>query len=103
MAGNDREIALTIDGKEHRFELTLGEIEEIEDAFDKTIEEIDLNRTKAILLLIKFAKMRENPRQDPDRLMSGLRAQGIELFESIGGADDPPTKKPRAKAAASGE
>jgi hypothetical protein len=103
MAGSDREIALTIDGKEHRFELTLGELEEIEDAFDKPLDEINFGRTKAVLLLVKFAKLRENPGQDPARLMASLRSQGVDLLESIGvaAAEESPTKKPAKRAGAS--
>lgn len=42
-------------------DLTLGEIEEIEEAFDAKLEDIDLSRAKALVYLIYLTKRRKDP------------------------------------------
>jgi hypothetical protein len=102
MAADDNMIEVAFEGKTHKFELTLGEIEEIEDAFNTTIDQVDLNRTKAALLLVKFALMRETPDADPRRVMADLRSRGISVLVVPDEPEERPTpaKAKAAKAAA---
>lgn len=104
MAEQDNTIEVAFDGKTHKFELTLGEIEEIEDAFDTTIDRVDLNRTKAALLLVKFALMRETPSADPRRVMADLRSRDISVLMAPDEPEERPTRaKAKTKAAAADE
>jgi hypothetical protein len=96
MADNDREVSIHFDGKDHTFELTLGEVEEIEDAYNLPIEEVSFRRTKTVLLLVKFAKMRENPRADPNEIMRELRSRHIDVLEQPDGDPTPPKRARKA-------
>ena len=63
MSQTDESMEITIDGKTYEVgDLTLGEIEQLEEAFDLPIAEIDLSRAKAVRYLVYFAKHRENPK-----------------------------------------
>lgn len=67
-------------GKTYDYKLTMREIEELEDAFDKPIGEIDLNRSKATMYLIAFGARRSGDdvsiddmrNMDPDAFMSAI-------------------------------
>lgn len=67
-------------GKTYKYKLSMREIEELEDAFDKPIGEVDLNRSKATMYLIAFGARRSGDAvsldelrdMDPDAFMSAI-------------------------------
>lgn len=92
-------IEVTFDGKTHTFELTLGEIELLEDAFDRSIDQIDTSRTKAAIYLVAFAQHREQRNRSLDDILAEVRGRGI---DSLAVKEEEPAAKPRptrAKAA----
>lgn len=57
------ELSITVEGTTHDLsDLTLGEAELLEDAFDRPLAEIDLSRAKAVRYLYFIAKRREDPK-----------------------------------------
>jgi hypothetical protein len=58
----DLGLTLTIGDEEYDLnDLTLGEVEELEDAFGRSISQIDLDSAKAMRYLVWFAKRRKDP------------------------------------------
>lgn len=97
------EFELTLDGKPEKFKLTIGEVEEIEDAFNLPIEEINLGRMKAMRLLVEFVLRRRNPGVNPMLLRQQVQVQDLDEFQArLAQPEDEPAEKPapptRAKA-----
>jgi hypothetical protein len=78
-------------------------VEEIEDAFDKPIGEIDLNRSKAMRLLIEFALRRRSPGVNRDVIRRQLQDEDFEtVIERIKEPEVVPPTKGKAVAAKAG-
>lgn len=93
---NTAQDALTfhIEGKAYRFdELTLGEIEFLEEELGAGVGEIDFRSAKAIIRVVYLLKRREDPEYTLDR------ARGVQLTalegepEPVKGAKPRPTKR----------
>ena len=92
------ELALVIDGQRYELgDLTIEEVATLEEAFDLSLQDIDMTRALAVQHLVWFAKRRKEPRftlEDAGKLpITVLSEPDLEEEEANG---DRPTKA-RAK------
>jgi hypothetical protein len=95
-------VEITFDGQAEKFELTLGEIEELEEAFDKPVSEINFERIKAIRMITGFALRRRQRNRHHADIDAEMAAMSMTEFERRSKPADPPTK-PKGKATAAGD
>lgn len=99
MADEDDRIRLTIAGRKYEIhvdDLTLGEIEVIEDACDKRIDQIDFGRSSALRALVFVLRQREDPRFTMDDARH-LKMSAIDFPQ------DEPEPEPEPVAASNGK
>lgn len=95
-------LTFTFDGKERTIELTLGEVEILEDAFDLPVEQINFDRMKATVYTVAFALHRDQPRRDFDSILNEVRDKGLDaLVQPKPAPKARPTKLAAKTAAAS--
>lgn len=94
---SDNFVEITFDGQTDKFPLTLGEIEELEEAFDKPISEINFERIKAIRICTAFAlrrRQRNRSHADIDAEMAGMT---MDDFEQRSKKPEPKAEGEKAK------
>lgn len=74
MADEPIRFQFTYDGRDFDFEPTQGEIEELEEEFDKPLSEINFERSKAIRLIVMFGLRRHQRNRPTVDIMAEINA-----------------------------